>query len=200
MWFWLAFASAFFGAADVILNKKVLHKVSPALSAWSLFALSIPPLIFLSLREGMPALNLIFFLSVFASSLVFVFARTIFNDALKQNLISKILPLTAFSGIFTYIFGLMFLSESIRPIPLFGLLSIVFGILFLNSIVVLIIGLLIFNAYGQDGPVALVMGVKRLQIFFILLMGYLFFKDKPTKHVWIATAIMILGVLMIKVG
>ena len=51
-----------------------------------------------------------------------------------------------------------------------------------------------------DGPVALVIGVKRLQIFFMLLMGYLFFKDKTTKHIWVATFIMVLGVLMIRLG
>ncbi len=108
MWFWLAFASALFGAIEVILSKKALHKVSAALMAWSLFALSLPPLFLLTLREGIPALNLTFFVGVFGSSLAFVFAKTIFNNALKQNLISKILPLTSFAGIFTYIFGLIF--------------------------------------------------------------------------------------------
>lgn len=291
MWFWLALASAFFGALDIIINKKALHKVSPALLAWSAFALSIPPLIYFSFKEGIPNLNLVFLIGVFGSSLAFVFAKTIFNSALKKNLISKILPLTAFSGIFTYVFGLIFLSESIRPIPVLGLLSIIFGsyilnvdqareditkpfkllflrkesalfllavllgsltsildkaainntapaspvftllieqiimsvimygylikkenktwfkelknnfwMLSLNSLSFLIVGLLVMNAYSHGGPVALVVGVKRLQIFFVLLMGYLFFKDKPTKLVWLATAIMILGVLMIKLG
>jgi uncharacterized membrane protein len=74
-----------------------------------------------------------------------------------------------------------------------------FLMLSLISIIFFITGLLVFYAY-IDGPVALIIGVKRLQIFFILLMGYLFFKDKPTKHIWAATAIMILGVLMIRLG
>lgn len=290
MWFWLAIASSILGAVDVILSKKALHKVSAVVLSWSLFALPIPLLIYLALLEGIPTLNLFFFLGVFGSSLAFVFAKTIGSEILKNNLISKILPLTAFGGIFTYIFGLIFLSESIRLVPLLGLLAIIFGayilnadqaredflkpfkllflkkesllyllaimlgsltaildkwalnnsiptspvfttlieqiimsillsgyllrkeskmyftqlknnfgILLLNSIVFIAVGLLIFYAY-TGAPVALVLGVKRLQIFFILLMGYLFFKDKPTKHVWIATAIMILGVLMIKLG
>jgi uncharacterized membrane protein len=223
--------------------------------------------------------------------LVFVFSKTITNETLKQNLISKILPLTAFSGIFTYIFGLILLTESIRTIPLIGLLAIVicayilnadqakedllkpfkliflkresliylvaimlgsltsvldkwalgntspnsptftllieqlimsvmlgvymvkkegktwamemkknFGVLFLNSTTNLLVGFSLFYAYSFGGPVALIVSVKRIQIFLVLLMGYLFFKDKPTKHVWIATAIMILGVLMIRLG
>lgn len=290
MWFWLALGSALLGAVDVILSKKALHKVSAAVLSWSLFALPIPLLIYLVLWEGIPTLNLFFFIGVFGSSLAFVFAKTIGSGILKKNLISKILPLTSFGGVFTYIFGLIFLSESIKLIPLLGLISIIFGsyilnadqaredflkpfkliflrkesllfllaimlgsitvildktalnnatpaspiftmlfeqiimsmmlgiymirresktwameirknfgILFLNSIVFIAVGLLVFYAYTGT-PVALVIGVKRLQIFFILLMGYLFFKDKPTKHVWIATVIMILGVLMIKLG
>lgn len=291
MWFWLAVGSSVFGAIDVIISKKVLHKVSAVVLAWSLFAFSIPILICLSIREGVPSLSSFFFIGTFGSSLVFVFSKAISNNALKQNLISKILPLTAFSSFFTYIFGLLFLSEFIKPLPVLGLLSIIFGayilnadqaredllkpfkllflrkesliyllsimlgsltvifdksalastfpqsptftmlieqiimsallgaylvkkesktyvmeirknfgILFLNSMTNLVVGFLIFYAYSLGGPVALVVSVKRLQIFFVLLMGYLFFKDKPTKHIWIATAIMILGVLMIKLG
>src|SRR3989338_5841292 len=290
MWFWLALASAVLGALDVILSKRILHKVSSSVLAWSTFTLSIPPLFILSLKDGIPTFNLIFYVGVFGSSLAFVFAKTIGNLSLKQNLVSKIMPLSAFSGIFTYIFGLIILSETIRLIPLLGVLSVIFGSyilnadqakedflkpfkivfatktsvffliavmlgsltavldklalnntmpqnpaftilieqiimsvmltpyllrnksktwvkevknnflrLFLISIIFLITGLLVFYAY-TDGPVALIIGVKRLQIFFILLMGYLFFKDKPTKHVWVATAIMILGVLMIRLG
>jgi uncharacterized membrane protein len=291
MWFWLVFFSSILGAVDVILSKKVLHRVSAAVLAFCLFALTIPILIYTSWLEGIPALNSFFFIGAIGSSLVFVFSKTITNQTLKQNLISKILPLTAFTGFFTYIFGLLFLSETIRTIPLIGLLSIIagayilnadqaredllkplkllflrkesliylfaimlgsltvildkwalintipnspsftllveqiimsillglymikiekktylteikknFGILFLNSLTNLGVGFLLFYAYSLGGPAALVVGVKRLQIFFVLLMSYLFFKDKPTKHVWIATAIMILGVLMIKLG
>jgi uncharacterized membrane protein len=290
MWFWLALASALLGAVDVILSKKALHRVNTAVFTWAIFILPIPFLIFLALREGIPTLNIIFFIATFASSLVFIFSKMIFNHTLKRNLISKIVPLTSFAGFFTYIFGLIFLSESIRLVPLIGLLSIISGayilnadqikedllkpfkllflkkesilfllavmlgsltaildkwalknsiptspiftllveqvimsalltgyllkrknknwlpefksnfpILFINSVIFLIVGLLVFYAYA-GAPVALVLGIKRLQLFFILLMGYLFFKDKPTKHTWIATAIMILGVLLIKIG
>lgn len=291
MWFWLAFISSVLGAVDVILNKKSLDKVSAPVLSWSLFTLSIPPLFYFVLKDGIPEINQIFLAGTIGSSLAFVFARTIINHNLKQNLISKIFPLTAFSGIFTYVFGLILLSESIKLIPILGLISVIFGsyvlnadeakedvlkpfkllfktkasiffmiaimmgsitaifdklalnntvpqspaftmlieqiimsfvltvylltrekktwiielknnfgILFLNSIIFLVVGFFVFYAYKESGPVALVLGIKRLQIFFILLMGYIFFKDKPIKHSWIATAIMIVGVLMIKLG
>ncbi|MBF8249895.1 MAG: Integral rane protein [Candidatus Levybacteria bacterium] len=291
MWFWLALASAVLGAVDVILSKKILNKVSPAVLTWFLFASTIPILILLAYLQGIPVLNLYFFVATTASSLIFIFVKMITNSALRRNLISKIMPLSSFSGFFTYIFGLIFLAESIRPLPLLGLFSIISGayilnadqaredflkpfkLLFLkkeslifilavmmgsftaildksaiastipsspvftilieqtimtaflgaylaqrenrtwfmeiknnfwllavNGIVFLVQGLLVFYAYNFGGAAALVVGVRRLQLFFILLMGYLFFKDKPTKHIWIATAIMILGVLMIKLG
>lgn len=127
MWFYLALASAILGAVDVILNKQCLHKVSAAILTWSLFALTIPILTLLSLKEGVPNLNPTFFIGAIGSSLTYVFAKTITNETLKQNLISKVFPLTAFSGIFTYIFGLTILSESIRLVPVLGLLSVILG-------------------------------------------------------------------------
>lgn len=291
MWFWLTLISTFLGAVEVILSKKILYKVSPTVLTWFLFASTVPVLIILAYFEGIPILSLYFFAATIASSLIFIFSKMITNNALKQNLISKIMPLSSFSGFFTYIFGLIFLSESIRPIPLVGLFSIILGayilnadqaredflkpfklvflkkeslifilavmmasftvildksaiagtvphspiftllieqaimsiflglymlrkenktwsgeiknnfwMLTVNGIIFLAQGLLVFYAYNLGGPGALVVGVRRLQLFLILLMGYLFFKDKPTKHVWVATAIMILGVLMIKLG
>lgn len=74
-----------------------------------------------------------------------------------------------------------------------------FGVLFLNSLFFLVVSFLVFYAF-LSGPVALAMAIKRLQIFFILILGFLFFKDKPAKHVWISTLIMILGVILIKIG
>lgn len=291
MWFWLALFSAVLGAVDVILSKKALHGVSAAVLAWFLFASTIPILILLAYFEGVPVLSLHFFVAVIASSLIFLFAKMITNGALKRNLVSKIMPLSSFGGFFTYIFGLIFLGETIRPVPLFGLFSVILGayilnadqaredffkpfkliflrkeslifilavmmssftaildksaiastipsspiftllieqiimsvflgaylikrekkswvgeiknnylVLVLNSAVFLGQGLLVFYAYNLGGAAALVVGVRRLQLFLILLMGYIFYKDKPTKHTWIATAIMILGVLMIKLG
>lgn len=290
MWFWLAFGSAVLGAVDVVLNKKALNKVSASVLTWALFVFSTPPIVYFALKDGLPSLNQLFFLGVVGSSLTFVFSKTITNATLKQNLVSKVFPLTAFNGLFTYVFGLLFLSETIRFLPILGLLSIIVGsyilnadktkegffqpfrllvankasvlflfaillnsitsifdkigvintqpsnsafvllaenviviailtpyllrkehktwtgelkanfwVLLLNGLIYSVVSLLVFSAF-IDGPVALVLAIKRLQIFFILILGYLFFKDKPTKQTWFASLIMALGVLMIKLG
>jgi len=290
MWFWLALGSAVFGAIEITLNKKALNKVSAVVLTWSLFTLSAPLIAYFALKDGLPSLNQMFFFGVIASSLTFIFSKTITNETLKQNLVSKVFPLTAFNGLFTYILGLIFLSETLRLIPVLGLVFIVlgsyilnadkakedllkpfkllfankasllflfavmlngitsifdkiginntkptnsaftlliedlimiviltiyllrkepqkwikqfkenFGILFVNGVIYSVSTLLVFSAF-TNGPVALVLGIKRLQIFFILILGYIFLKDKPTKLTWIAAAIMTLGTLMIKLG
>lgn len=289
MWFWLSLGSAVLAAVSIILNKKILNTVSPGLLSWALFALTIPILLIVTFFQGVPSINSMFFLGVTGSSLTYVFAKTIFSSQLKQGLISQIMPLTAFTGLFTYVFGLLILTETIRLIPVLGLLAIIIGsyilnadsakedllkpfkmlfenknaillliaiglggatvvfdklgvintfpqnptfvmlteqiimtslmtgylikkerdwtfklknnfrLLFLNSLIVLGIGYLVFYAY-TGGPAALIIGVNRLQVFFALTLGYFIFKDKPTKHSWIATAVMIIGVLMIKLG
>lgn len=290
MWFWLALASAVLGAIEIILAKRILSKVSGGLLAWSPFALTLPIIAAISLWQGAPSVNELFVFGVVGSSIFYVLARTIFNNALKDNLISQILPLTAFSGVFTYIFGLFLLSETLRPIPLLGLFIVITGSYILNvnqakedafkpfklliqsrgatlilfsillgsmtavldklgvknttpenptfvvfteqilqsglmtmyllktesktwlnslrlnfkplfviSLIFLATSLLVLWSY-IEGPVALVLGIKRMQIFFTLIMGYILLKDKPTTQAWIATLVMILGVFMIKMG
>ncbi len=290
MWFWLSLASALLGAVDIILNKKALKNVSPVVLNWALNALPIPILIIIILKSGIPALNITFWIAVTGSSITWSIGKSMINHGLKNSLVSQIIPLTSFTGIFTYIFGLVFLGENLKLIPMLGLVSIILGsyilnvdqaregilkpfklifaskasilfllalmitsitaifdkksllntiptsvlfvllveniietliltpyliikekntwilevrnnfkVLFINSMLLLLIGYVVFAAYS-DSPVALVLGIKRLQIFFALILGYFFLKDKPTKHAWIATLIMILGTILIKIG
>lgn len=290
MWFYLAFGAAVLGAVDVILNKRCLEKVGAVTLSWALFSLSLPIIAWAGLINGIPSLNQWFWLGVAGSAMTFIFSKTFMNTSLKTNDVSKIYPLTAFSGIFTYLLGLLFLSETIRPVPLMGLLAVILGsyvlnadkakehilkpftclltnkaslvflvglllnsittifdktginntsptnpgftllaenlimvgflsgylgsfkrhavmkevrssfwLLLLNSLVYAAMSLLVFAAFGS-APVALVMGIKRLQIFFILILGALFLHDRPSKQSWYASAIMAIGVLLIKLG
>lgn len=290
MWFWLAMGAALLGAVELIYSKHAVSKVSSTVLAWSVFALSIPPLVVFVALEGIPSVNQTFLIATAASSIVFIYYKVLIYKALKHNLVSKIIPLTAFSGLFTYVLGLILLSETLRPIPILGLICTMIGayilnadqaredflkpikllfsnkyslyflfavflssttavldkmgiintkpispifvilveqvlqsvilfffllnkeqtkwfkevkdhfwVLLINSLIFLAVGFLVFYAY-TDGPVALVLGIKRLQIFLVLILGYIFFKDKPTKHSWVATAVMVLGAVLIKIG
>lgn len=74
-----------------------------------------------------------------------------------------------------------------------------FWLLFVGGLIFYLVS--IFYLYGiTDGPLALVSGVKKLEVFFVLLLGWFLFKDKPKIGVWIGSLIMLLGVILIKIG
>jgi bacterial/archaeal transporter family protein len=55
--------------------------------------------------------------------------------------------------------------------------------------------------YGiTTGSLALVSGVKKFEVFFVLVIGWILFKDKPKLGVWIGSLIMLVGVILIKLG
>ena len=67
----------------------------------------------------------------------------------------------------------------------------------LNGVVYTALALLYL--YGiTTGALALVSGVKKLEVFFVLLLGWFLFGDKPKKGVWIGSLIMLIGVILIK--
>src|SRR3989338_7347641 len=289
MWFWYAIFSALVSAISIILNKKALKNINASLVSWSLFAFSIPFLAYPALKDGWPKLNTVFWIAITASVVSFAYAKTLTLKSLKGSLMSEIVPLAFFMVLFNYLFGLIFLSESLRLIPIIGLVLIVVGGYFLkveeakedilrpfkllltnkesrayllamiimpltsifdkyglknihpvnqsflllleNFMITVLIGfymtkkdhkwvtdlknnfwslclngvvytiLALLFLYGiTTGAVALVSGVKKLEVFFVLVLGWLLFGDKPKRGVWIGSLIMLVGVVLIKLG
>lgn len=59
--------------------------------------------------------------------------------------------------------------------------------------------ILVFSGFAV-GSIALVIGVRQLQLLLVLLFGYVMLKDKPSKQsVW-ASVIMVLGAILIKLS
>lgn len=289
MWFWYAAIAAVLSGLSVILNKRALHNVSAALVSWTLFVLPIPILLVMVLRQGIPQINTMFIIGVVISSAIFAVTKTVSLHSIKNNFLSKIYPLSAFMTLFSYIFALIFLGETISPIPLFGLFLIIIGayvlnvdsakedillplkllithresfifilamaftsitaifdkvgiknttptsalfVLFIEDILLtcfmtvylfkkekqwfhdfqkyfwlLVVGSIIYTGVSlfflegiSTGAIALVGGIKRLEILFVLILSYLFFKERPEKQVWIGAIIMLVGVFLIKIG
>lgn len=289
MWFWFAILSALVSAISVILNKKALKNINASLVSWSLFAFSIPFLIYPAFKDGWPKLNAIFWIAITASVVSFAYAKTLTLKSLKGSLMSEIVPLAFFMVLFNYLFGLIFLSESLRLIQIIGLIFIIIGgyflkveeakedilkpfkllltnkesrayllamiimpltsifdkyglkniqpvnqsfllllenfmttvligfymtkkdpnwikdlkvnfkMLFINGLVYT--GVAVLFLYGiTTGAVALVSGVKKIEVFFVLILGWLLFGDKPKKGVWIGSLIMLIGVALIKLS
>lgn len=290
MWFWYAVMSAMVSGVSIVLNKKALKNINPALVSWALFSFSIPFLIYPAFKNGWPKLNLNFFIFTGLSIVGFAYAKTLSLRSLKNSsIISEILPLAFFAVFVQYILGLLFLQEKLRLVPFLGLSLIISGgyilkvkeahedflkpfkvifhnkealfyllamiimpvttlfdkigllniqpanqsflllwenllttilltgymvkkdknwtinlrnnfwPLFINGIIYTVLALLFL--YGiTTGSLALVSGVKKLEILFALLLGWFLFKDKPRKEVWMGSLIMFLGVLLIKLG
>ncbi len=132
MWFWFAIGAAGVSSISVLLNKRLLGRVNAYLLSWSLFALSLPLLIVLSiLNKGVP-LGPLFFVGALGSGTVFVFAKTIDLQSIKKSVLSRVFPLAVFSTFFNYFLGLIILGEKIKLIPLVGGLLIVVGAYMMN--------------------------------------------------------------------
>ena len=114
MWFWYALLSALVSAVSVILNKKALKNINASLVSWALFAFSIPFLIYPAFKDGWPKLNIIFWIAITASVVMFAYAKTLALKSLKGSLMSEVVPLAFFSVLFQYIFGLIFYSEILK--------------------------------------------------------------------------------------
>lgn len=60
-----------------------------------------------------PEVNWLFLVGTLGSAIFFVIAKTMTNYSMKNSLLSKIFPLSALGAVFTYLFGLILLSETI---------------------------------------------------------------------------------------
>ena len=289
MWFWYAIFSALVSAVSIILNKKALKNINASLVSWALFSFSIPFLIYPAFKDGLPKINNVFWIVTVISVVSFAYLKTLALKSLKGSLMSEVIPLAFFSVLSSYVFGLIFLSQSLKTLPLIGLFLIIVGgyllkveearedffkpfkLLFTNkgsrsylfammmmpltsifdkfalnniqpvnpSFLLLLenamtsvligfymtkkdknwtkelkanflslsinglayLGVSLLFLYGiTTGAVALVSGIKKLEVFFVLIFGWLLFGDKPKSSVWLGSIIMLLGVILIKLG
>lgn len=66
------------------------------------------------------------------------------------------------------------------------------GVLFAILYLVVIFGF-------RDGPVALISAIKKLEVLVVIIISYIFFKERPSKKIYIASFLMLLAVLLIKI-
>lgn len=71
------------------------------------------------------------------------------------------------------------------------------GVLMLASLVYMMMSLVLFWGFSK-GPVALAVGVKNLQVLFVMGLSWRLFGDKPTKSLWLAALLMMVGVILVK--
>jgi uncharacterized membrane protein len=133
MWFWFALASAVLSAVSVTMNKWLLVSINPAVITWALFVMAIPVYASLLLWRGIPNFTIWSWIGAVGSAFVFSISKTLSLHVIKEHDLSEIYPLQTFSVLFSYIIALIFLSEQLSWLSLFGMLLVVIGAYVLNS-------------------------------------------------------------------
>jgi len=131
--------------------------------------------------------------SVIIDSVVIVFDKLAINNTMPKNttfvlLIENLLVIISLLPII-FLRNRNFVGEILDNKRLFLVLGV------LNALST-ILG---FIAVG-DGSVSIVSTILKAQLMFVLLFSFLFFKDKPKLETVVGSAIMIAGVLLIKIG
>ncbi|KKP68918.1 hypothetical protein A2X44_05485 [candidate division CPR3 bacterium GWF2_35_18] len=132
MWFLYALLSAAFSGFSIIINKKALQKLNPTVVTWGLFVIPIPFLLLGVLNSPRPELTQLFFIGVFSSSVVFFLAKTLSLKSMRDNLLSRLIPLGAFSTLFNYLIGLFLLDEHLKITAVVGIIAIIIGVYIFN--------------------------------------------------------------------
>jgi uncharacterized membrane protein len=137
-------------------------------------------------------LSLLFILAIFLSSVETIFIKTSLNSTYPTSVSLVVFTEQFLMSLILTTYLILYKQNWIQE------LKQNFWRLVLISILYTSVSLLAFNATAVTS-VALAQGVKSSQLFFTLLLGILFLNDRPTKHTWLASSLMILGVLLIKV-
>ncbi len=132
MWFWLAILSSVIATVSVLLQKKVLGSLRTLIVLWALSAFPIPVFVILIAREGIPSVDALFFIGTIGSAVVFTIGKLISLMVIKRSELSQIIPLTVFSSLFTYLLGLIILSEVLTIYAVAGIFLVGVGTYFLN--------------------------------------------------------------------
>ena len=137
--------------------------------------------------------SLLMMFSVLTNSVVIVFDKLAINNTFPQNttftlLIENIMVIIGLLPIL-YFKNSNFIQQITSNSKLFLLLGL------LNAVSTI----LAFSAVG-GGNVGLVATILKAQILFVLLFSYIAFKDRPKLETLIGSAIMIIGVVLIKIG
>ena len=136
MWFWYALVAALLGAISVVVNKRALEEVNASVLTWAIFAFQLPLLLFFSFVGGRVTVLPSFWVGIVASSAVFVVGKTISLSSMKQSVLSKITPLATLSVAFSYLLGMVLLGETLRLLPVAGLVLLIVGAYTLNVVAV----------------------------------------------------------------
>lgn len=127
MWFFLSLYFALWTSVAVFVSKRILRGVSPPLMA-AAGIFSVPFMFAIVLvTTGIPKVDSLFWLGVFMSAFLNVFAGIASFTAIKYAPISLIMPMSSFNPVFTTLFAIFLLGEVPSFLKATGILVIVIG-------------------------------------------------------------------------
>jgi len=136
MWFFLAFASAFFYSFRRISEKRLSQKINHFLLGWAVQAFSLPGTVLLLFFATIPSLSSLSSNFWIPLLIIWIFLYPIqayfYYKSLKHGDVSYILPLFSLVPIFNIVTSWVLLGEIPSIVGFLGILSIVVGIYSLN--------------------------------------------------------------------
>lgn len=133
MWFYIALATSVISAISVILNKRILKGVSPSVLTWCTLVLATPIIAVVAIKEGIPALSILFIVGIVGSVLFYTTSKIIQFRAMKIADLSAIYPLVSLGPIFTLLIAFLPpLNEKPGFLAIIGVLVTLFGVYILN--------------------------------------------------------------------
>lgn len=121
-----------------------------------------------------------------------VFDKTALINTQPQNPALTLIVENLFLCLFIYLFAVK------KKENIFLDIKKKFLLLFICATLYAGLGLFVFYGF-LEAPVALVSAVKKFEILFVLLLSWLIFQDKPTKHIWAGAICMLIGAILIKI-
>ena len=132
MWFYLAVITSILSAISTVYGKHILKSINASVMTFALSAIPLPFLAFYLTTRPLPQLNSTFFLGLISSSILYVASKNLSMSAIKAGNLSSLIPLGSLGTLITYAFGVIILSETISPISLTGIITIILGAYIFN--------------------------------------------------------------------
>jgi len=133
MWFYIALITSLISAISIILNKKILLKVSPLVLTWYTLVLATPIIAIMAIREGIPNINILFITGVIGSVLFYTASKIIQFRVMKITDLSTIYPLVSLGPVFTLLIAFLPpLNENLGSLAIIGVLITLSGVYILN--------------------------------------------------------------------
>lgn len=135
---------------------------------------------------------MLFLVAIILSNITAIAEKSAINDTLGGNIYFLIF----FENLFLTIIMLFYVIRTNKN----WIIEIKahFSNLLIAGIIYSALSLLVMNGF-KNGPIALVATVKKLEVVVVLIISYLFFKERTTKLVYLGTLLTLISIYLIKI-